>query len=65
MDLVTFNVSISQRRQLRSSTAASALSFQQELSSIDALFQSADQTFGTVSLLISDLLTHTVPSDVP
>jgi len=28
------------------------LSFEQELSSVDALFQSVDQTFGTISVLI-------------
>jgi len=41
------------------------LSSEQQLSLVDVLFQSTDQTLRTVSLLILDLLTHTLPSDVP
>ena len=38
--------------------------WEQELSSVDALFQSVDQKSEIVSLLMQGLLTHMLPSDV-
>ena len=57
-DLVAFSISGPQRRQLRSPAARSAVvPFQQQLSSVDVLFQYADQTFGIGRLPVNIRLT--------